>query len=100
DFVAQKVLGTGKTVTGPNRVEEIQQQYKEDPVAFVTYNLNDAQLVTRILSKLGLIDLSGQPSLLPGMPLDQVAASIASFHSLYLPELRRRGFVAPSVHRD
>jgi hypothetical protein len=31
------------------------------------------------------------------MQLDRVGASIASFDLLYLPELRRRGFVAPSV---
>ena len=57
---------------------------------FVAYNLNDAVLVTRILDTLGLIDLSIERSLLTGMPLDQVSASIASFDSLYLPELRRR----------
>ena len=31
------------------------------------------------------------------MQLDRVGASIASFDLLYLPELRRRGYVAPSV---
>ncbi len=100
DFVARQVLGTGKTLTAPNRVEEIQNLYQDDLKNFVRYNLNDAELVSRILAKLGLIELSVQRSLLTGMPLDQVSASIASFDSLYLPELRRRGVVAPSVHRD
>ena len=100
DFVARQVLGTGKTLAAPNRVEEIQNTYKEDLEGFVTYNLNDAALVTSILHKLGLVELSVQRSLLTGMPLDQVSASIASFDALYLPELRRRGAVAPSVHRD
>ena len=34
------------------------------------------------------------------MQLDRVGASIASFDLLYLPELRRRGVVAPSVDRS
>ncbi|MFO0572917.1 MAG: DNA polymerase II [Polyangia bacterium] len=100
DAVARHVLGTGKTLTAPHRVEEIQRVYREDPARFVEYNRNDAELVLRILDKLGLVELSVQRSLLTGMPLDQVSASIASFDSLYLPELRRRGVVAPSVHRD
>jgi DNA polymerase-2 len=34
------------------------------------------------------------------MPFDRVGASIASFDRLYLPLLRRRGFVAPSVDAE
>lgn len=98
DFVARHVLGVGKTLTSPHRAEEISRIYEEDPARFVAYNLNDAELVTRILTRLNLIELSVQRCLLTGMPLDQVSASIASFDSLYLPELRRRGVVAPSVH--
>jgi DNA polymerase-2 len=44
-----------------------------------------------------LLDLALERSLLSGMQLDRVGASIASFDLLYLPELRRRGRVAPSV---
>lgn len=98
DFVARHVLGVGKTLSSPHRAEEISRVYEEDPARFVAYNLNDAELVTRILAHLNLIELSVQRSLLTGMPLDQVSGSIASFDSLYLPELRRRGVVAPSVH--
>lgn len=98
DFVARHVLGVGKTLTSQHRAEEISRVYEEDPARFVAYNLNDAELVTRILDRLNLIELSVQRCLLTGMPLDQVSASIASFDSLYLPELRRRGVVAPSVH--
>ncbi len=50
-----------------------------------------------ILEHEGLLDLCIERSLLSGMQLDRVGASIASFDLLYLPELRRRGFVAPSV---
>jgi DNA polymerase-2 len=34
------------------------------------------------------------------MQLDRVGASVASFDLLYLPELRRRGFVAPTADPD
>jgi DNA polymerase-2 len=94
------VLGEGKTLAGPQRLEDIQRLYKEDRAAFAAYNLRDAQLVTRIIDKLGLLDLAIERSLLTGMPLDRVAGSIASFDSLYLPELHRRGFVAPSVGHE
>ena len=53
-----------------------------------------------ILEKHRLVDLAVERSLLCGMQLDRVGASIASFDLVYLPELRRRGFVAPSVDRE
>ena len=53
-----------------------------------------------ILARESLLELAVERSLLCGMQLDRVGASIASFDLLYLPELRRRGRVAPSVDRD
>ena len=50
-----------------------------------------------ILEHEGLLALARERSLLSGMQLDRVGASIASFDLLYLPELRRRGCVAPCV---
>ena len=50
-----------------------------------------------ILAREGLLELTIERSRLTGMQLDRVGASIASFDLLYLPELRRRGVVAPSV---
>ena len=58
------------------------------------------RLVLEILAKEGLLALAVERSLLSGMQLDRVGASIASFDLLYLPELRRRGRVAPSVDRE
>jgi DNA polymerase-2 len=99
DTVAREVLGRGKLITGTGRdkAEEIQRQYREEPEALVAYNLEDARLVTEILEHEGLLDLCIERSLLTGMPLDRVSASIASFDQLYLPELNRRGRVAPCV---
>ncbi|HEV8374642.1 MAG TPA: DNA polymerase II, partial [Candidatus Polarisedimenticolia bacterium] len=97
ETASQTLLGEGKTLTGKDRHEEIERLFREDLSAFVTYNLTDARLVSRILQKTRLIELAVERSLLTGMPLDRVSASIASFDFLYLPEIRKRGLVAPTV---
>ena len=53
-----------------------------------------------ILGARRLVELAVSRSLLTGMQLDRVGASIASVDFLYLHELRRRGTVAPSVGGD
>ncbi|MEZ5064785.1 MAG: DNA polymerase II [bacterium] len=95
--VSREVLGEGKTLSGPDRAEAILESWRHDRETFVDYNRHDAQLVLDILDRLKLLDLSVERSLLTGMPLDRVAASIASFDFLYLTELGRRRLVAPSV---
>jgi DNA polymerase-2 len=99
ETVARHVLGRGKKIDheAPDAGEEIQRLYREEPEALVAYNLEDARLVVEILEREGLLDLTLERSLLSGMQLDRVGASIASFDLLYLAELRRRGVVAPSV---
>ena len=99
ETVAQAVLGRGKLLDhdAPDAAQEILRLHREDPAALCAYNREDAQLVLEILEHEGLLDLCVERSLLSGMQLDRVGASIASFDLLYLPELRRRGFVAPSV---
>ncbi|HTO06524.1 MAG TPA: DNA polymerase domain-containing protein, partial [Myxococcota bacterium] len=96
------LLGRGKRIAhaGRARVEEILRLYREDLPAFVAYNREDAVLVLDILERESLLELAIERSLLCGMQLDRVGASIASFDLLYLPELRRRGRVAPSVNRS
>ena len=97
DFVARAILGEGKTLSAPGRAHEIEQLWRDDVAAFCAYNLKDAELVTRILHETGLVRLAVTRSLLTGMPLDRVSASIASFDALYLPALRARGIVAPTL---
>jgi DNA polymerase-2 len=99
ETVAQLVLGRGKKIDAqaPHAGHEIQRLYREEPEALVRYNLEDARLVIEILEHEGLLDLTLERSLLSGMQMDRVGASIASFDLLYLPELRKRGVVAPSV---
>ena len=97
DFVARHVLGEGKLMTGHERAEDILHAFKHDRPRFCAYNLTDARLVDEIISKLRLIELAVERSLLTGMPIDRVAASIASFDYLYLSELRHLDRVAPTV---
>lgn len=97
DAVAQHVLGRGKLVTGHDRGEEILRLFRHDRARLVEYNLTDARLVLEILGKLELFELAIERSLLTGMPLDRVSASIASFDFLVLSELRHQRAVAPSV---
>ena len=102
DTVARFVLGRGKRIDpdAPDAAREILRMWREDPEALVAYNLEDARLVPEILAKEGLLDLTIERSRLSGMQLDRVGASIASFDLLYLPELRRRGYVAPSADAE
>ncbi len=102
ETAAQTLLGRGKAIekSGLERAREIERMWREDPAAFVAYNRQDAVLVLEILEREALLELAVERSLLSGMQLDRVGASIASFDLLYLPELRRRGRVAPSVDAE
>jgi DNA polymerase-2 len=84
-------------MTGDGRGAEIERAFHENRQLLVDYNLRDAQLVLDVLAARHLVDLAVSRSLLTGMQLDRVGASIASVDFLYLHELRARGFVAPSV---
>jgi DNA polymerase-2 len=102
DTVARHVLGRGKRIDpdAPDAAREILRMWREDPEALAAYNLEDARLVGEILAREGLLELAVERSRLSGMQLDRVGASIASFDLLYLPELRRRGAVAPSAEPE
>ncbi len=102
ETAARALLGRGKLIeaAAEDRSEEIARLHREDPEALVAYNREDARLVLDLLRKEELVELAIERSLLTGMQLDRVGASIASFDLLYLPELRRRGRVAPSVQTD
>ncbi len=99
ETVARAVLGRGKRIdaSAPDAAAEIARMFREDPAALVAYNREDARLVLELLEHEGLLALARERSLLSGMQLDRVGASVASFDLLYLPELRQRGCVAPCV---
>jgi DNA polymerase-2 len=102
DTVARAVLGRGKLIASdtPDAAAEISRLFRSDPEGLVAYNLEDARLVPEILAREELLALTVERSLLSGMQLDRVGASIASFDMHYLPELRRRRIVAPNVDVD
>lgn len=100
ETAARSILGEGKVVAGSGRAAWIREAYENDPAGFIEYNRTDARLAYAIVEKLGLIPLAVRRSLLTGMPLDRVGASIASFDFLYLHELHKRGMVAPSVDAE
>ena len=102
ETVAQAVLGRGKRLDrdAPDAAAEIERLWREAPAELAAYNREDARLALEILEREGLLALTVERSLLSGMQLDRVGASIASFDLLYLPELRRRGVVAPSVDAE
>jgi DNA polymerase-2 len=99
ETAARALLGRGKLLhrDAGDASAEIERMWREDPEALAAYNREDARLVLEILEREGLLALTVERSLLSGMQLDRVGASIAAFDRLYLPELRRRGLVAPSV---
>lgn len=94
---AEHFLNDKKIFEGEDRWELVEEAFKKNPQQLVDYNLKDAELVIRILDKSTALELCIQRSLLTGMPLDRVRASIASLDSLYLKELRKKGYVASSV---
>lgn len=102
ETVARAVLGRGKLLAPdvPDKAAEINRLHREEPERLAAYNLEDARLALEIVEHEGLLDLTLERSLLSGMQLDRVGASIASFDQIYLPELRRRGIVAPNVQVD
>lgn len=68
-------------------------------VAAAAQLLWEARAVYELTAKLQLIELTAQRSRLCGLPLDRIHASVAAFDYLYLLELGRRGFVAPTFAR-
>ncbi|MFT4250174.1 MAG: DNA polymerase II [Candidatus Woesearchaeota archaeon] len=96
DATAKHYLQEGKIFSGENKVEHIQESYKNNPEELIKYNLKDTQLVLDILKESTILELTITRSLLTGLHLDRIKASIASLDMLYLPELHKRGYVAPT----
>ena len=95
--VASEILGDKKLIESTiNKGEEIDKLFKSNKQKLVDYNLKDAELVMRILEKTNTLNLKIERSLITGMQLDRIHASIASLDSLYLRELRKKGYVGQS----
>lgn len=94
---AQHYLKEGKALEADEDYTAIARNYEKQAKKFLEYNLKDAQLVYNILMVSGVYDLTLQRSLLTGLHMGNVKASIASFDSIYLRELRKAGYVAAST---
>lgn len=97
DTAATELLGEKKLIGGANKGAEIEDAFKNNPQKLADYNLKDSQLVIKIFEKTGVIGLTIQRSLLTGIQLDRVKGSISAFDSLYLRDLKVKGYVAPSA---
>ncbi len=99
--VSQVILKKGKLLKGKFRHEEIEGLYKKNTLEshqkLADYNLKDCELVYEILEKTKMIDLAVERSILTGLPLDRITASIAAFDSLYLRKARSKGLVCPTT---
>ena len=94
---AKHFLQAEKIFTGGDRWEKIEDAYKTNPQVLIDYNLLDSKLAYDIIEKSNVLNLTIRRSLLTRMSLDRVNASIASLDSLYLKELQKRKFVAPTA---
>ncbi|MBU0471449.1 MAG: DNA polymerase II [Nanoarchaeota archaeon] len=97
DTAAQEFLGEKKLIGSKNKGSEIEDAFKNNPQKLADYNLKDSKMVIDILDKTGVLNLTIQRSLLTGIQLDRVKGSISAFDSLYLRDLRKKGYVAPSA---
>ncbi len=100
DTAAKNILGDGKLIDAHNKGEELERLFREDKQRLIDYNLKDSELVLGILDKTDVVKLTILRSMLTGMALDRVRATIASFDSLYLQHLRKRGYVAPTANYE
>lgn len=95
---AKVFLSEEKIFSSDSRHEEIEEAYEKDPQKLIDYNLNDARFALEIVEKSGVLSLTILRSMMTRMQLDRVKSSIASFDSLYLKELQKKGYVAPSTN--
>jgi len=98
DTAAKTLLGKGKLIdsTGKQKYQEIDRLFKEDKKNLIKYNLLDSELAYRVIVEADLVDLAIQRSLLTGMSLERVNASIASLDFLYLQKARSGKLVCPT----
>ena len=100
DTVAKEVLGVGKDINSSNsddKVEEIERRFREDKEALAKYNLLDCTLVLDIFEKTKLINLMYTRTKISGLLMDKLGISTGAFDHFMLPQVHRKGLVAPNV---
>ena len=100
DNVAHELLGTGKLIGAEqDKLGEINRLFRDDKPRLADYNLRDCTLVNEILAHAALVEFAVRRASLTGLALDRFGGAAAAFDNLYLPQLHRRGHVAPDVDR-
>ncbi len=92
ETVSRAVLGKGKLTasTGRTKIAELTKMYREDPLGFARYCLQDSGLVLDILEKTGLWRLTLERAQLTGVSLDKAWTSVVTFERIYGIELSKR----------
>jgi len=98
--VSRQLLGTGKLLHGSDRGGEITRQFLQDKTSLARYNLKDCELVSEIFATTAILDFAVARSVMTGLNIDRMGASVASFDNLYLPRLHRQGYVAPNASSE
>ncbi|MGM5482803.1 MAG: DNA polymerase II [Nanobdellota archaeon] len=96
DTVSKEVLNESKIELEKDFWMNFKEIIKKEPERVAKYNLKDAKLVYEILSKKRLVELAVKRSLITGMQLDRIKASIASLDSLYIRRAHDAGYVCPN----
>ncbi|MEM2115446.1 MAG: DNA polymerase II [Candidatus Woesearchaeota archaeon] len=92
DYVAKELIGEGKIDIGlENKNKNIERLYNENLRKLIEYNINDCELVFKILEKYDLIELQIERVKNTGLPLKKVFSSVVALDSLYLRKARERG---------
>ncbi len=101
ESVSQELLSEGKAIHNVHdRMAEINNMFRHNKPALAKYNLQDCVLVNRIFQHTHLIEFVIERSRLTGIELDRMGGSVAAFTNLYLPQLHRAGYVAPSLQSE
>jgi DNA polymerase-2 len=96
ETAAEEFLGKKKIIGHENKGENIEQNYKHNQQKLVDYNLEDSKFVYEIINKTGALEITILRSMITGMTLDRVKASVASLDSLFLRYTRKYDIVLNS----
>jgi len=102
ETIARALLQEGKDTSeeGKEKVKVLDNLYRDNPVEFAAYCLQDAVLVMKIVEKTGLMQLTLKRALLTGVTLEHSWTSIRTFENLYIEKLYSQGIIAPSKGVD
>ena len=80
-----------------DKLAEIKRLYQNEPLKLAAYNLQDCKLVADIFKQEQLLLYLQTRTQLTGLDLDKTGGSVAAFHNLYMPDMHRKGWIAPNL---